>query len=355
MKTRLAIVSILALLAAFIVGLGVYRIRPQKQKADLYAAGEAALAAHQWNEALAQFEKLSALDPHYRAVGERLIEAHYLTGVAYLETGQFDQAVSEFSEVSLDYRDTEDKLAQALDGSMVHVPAGEFIMGNDTGNPDERPQRWVYLDAFEMDKYEVTNVQYRRFIQVTGREAPQIWPGRYVQFTDSKISLDWQDGTYPAGQATYPVVMVNRADAAAYCAWAGKRLPTEAEWEKAARGTNGRRYPWGNTWDTSKANTGETGIGHPQPVGSYLSGASPYGALDMVGNVWEWVADQYGRDYYSQAPDRNPQGPPVGWGSVQRGGSWHSSRQHVSTTFRNMTHCYAPNYRVGFRCARSAD
>jgi formylglycine-generating enzyme required for sulfatase activity len=326
MKTKLAIVSILvlALLVTFIMSLGVHRMRMERQKADLDAS-------------------------------ERPGEAHYLAGVAHLEAGQFDQAVSELSQVALDYGDAEDRLAQALDGSIVHVPAGEFIMGNEAGNPDERPQRRVYLDAFEMDKYEVTNVQYRRFIQATGREAPQIWPGRYVQFTDSKISLDWQSGTYPAGQATYPVVMVNWKDAAAYCAWAGKRLPTEAEWEKAARGTDGRRYPWGNTWDANKANTREMGIGHPQPVGSYPAGASPYGALDMVGNVWEWVADFYGRDYYSQAPDRNPPGPSVGWGSVQRGGSWHSPRQHVSTTFRNMTHCYAPNYRVGFRCARSAD
>jgi formylglycine-generating enzyme required for sulfatase activity len=375
MKTKPAIVAILALLAALIVGLGVHGICMEKQRADLYAASETALAAHQWHEALrqgsrqalAQFETLSG--PDYKSgrsrddVSERLIEAHYLAGIAYLEAEQFDQAVAEFSQVALDYKDAADKLAQAFDGSMVHVPAGEFIMGNDTGNPDERPQRRVYLDAFDMDKYEVTNAQYRRFIQATGREAPQTWPGRYVQFTDSKISLDWQAGTYPAGQATYPVVMVNWADADAYCAWVGKRLPTEAEWEKAARGTDGRIYPWGNTWDAGKANTRETGIGHPQPVGSYPAGASPYGALDMVGNVWEWVADQYGRDYYSQAlrqssgqaPDRNPQGPSVGWGNVQRGGSWYSLRQHVSTTFRNMTHCYAPNYRVGFRCARGAD
>jgi formylglycine-generating enzyme required for sulfatase activity len=149
-KTKLAIVPILVFLAAFIVGLGVYR---------MYL-------------------------PNYRDVGERLNEAHYLTGVAYLEVGQFDQAVSEFSQVALDYRDAEDKLAQALDGSMVYVPAGEFIMGNDAGDPDQRPQRRVYLDAFEIDKYEVTNVQYRHFIQATGWEAPQIWPGRYVQFTD---------------------------------------------------------------------------------------------------------------------------------------------------------------------------
>jgi sulfatase modifying factor 1 len=319
LKTQAGIVPILVLilLATLLVGLGVYRMYPD--------------------------------------VGNRLGEAHYLAGVAYLEAGQFDQAVSELSQVAPDYKDAEDRLAQALDGHMVHVPAGEFIMGNEAGNPDERPQRRVYLDAFEIDKYEVTNVQYRRFIRATGREAPQSWPGRYVQFTDSKISLDWQDGTYPTGQATYPAVMVNKEDAAAYCAWAGKRLPSEAEWEKAARGTDGRVYPWGNTWDTGKANTSETGIGHPQPVGSYPAGASPYGALDMVGNVWEWVADWYGRDYYSQAPERNPPGPLVGWGSVQRGGSWHSLRQHVSTTFRNMTHCYAPNYRVGFRCARNVN
>jgi tetratricopeptide (TPR) repeat protein len=168
-KARLAIVAILisVLVATLIVGPGVYRIRLEKQKANLYAKGAAALATHQWGEALrpfdrvypeqgrraqgkhgsgqalAQFEKLSLLDSNYRNGGERLIEAHYLAGVVYLEAGQFNQAVSEFSQVSLDYRDTEDKLAQALDGSMVHVPAGEFIMGNDSGNPDERPQRPV--------------------------------------------------------------------------------------------------------------------------------------------------------------------------------------------------------------------
>jgi len=128
----------------------------EKQKADLYAAGEAALAAHQWSEALAQFETLSALDPNYRDGDYRLNEAHYLAGVAYLEAGQFDQAVSEFSQVVLDYKDAAEKLAQAFDGSMVYVPAGEFIMGNDAGNPDQRPQRRVYLDAFEIDQYEVT-------------------------------------------------------------------------------------------------------------------------------------------------------------------------------------------------------
>jgi formylglycine-generating enzyme required for sulfatase activity len=209
LKVRLAIVAILlsALLATFIVGPGVHRVYREKQKAELYAAGEAALATHQWDEALrrgsgqalAQSEKLSVLDPNYRDVGERLNDAHYLTGMAHLEAGQFDQAAGELIRVSPDYKDTADKLAQAFDGNMVHVPAGEFIMGNDAGDPDQRPQRRVYLDAFEIDKYEVTNVQYRRFIQATSREAPQSWPGRYVQFTSSAISLDWQAETYPVG------------------------------------------------------------------------------------------------------------------------------------------------------------
>jgi len=157
-KTKLAIVSILIFLATFIIGLGVHRMCLEKQKADLYAAGEATLAAHRWAEALAQFGMLSALDPSYRDVGDRLNEAHYLAGVAYLEAGQFDQAVSELSQVALDYKDAADKLAQAFDGSMVHVLAGELIMGSDTGDPDERPQRQVYLDAFEIDQLELTRL-----------------------------------------------------------------------------------------------------------------------------------------------------------------------------------------------------
>jgi formylglycine-generating enzyme required for sulfatase activity len=248
----------------------------------------------------------------------------------------------------------EDELAQALDDSMVYVPAGEFIMGSDTADVDEHPQRRVYLDAFEIDKCEVTNVQYQSFLLAVGRDAPHSWPERYVHLIPDR-DPNWHGTTYPSGEAMYPVTGVTWQDATDYCAWVGKRLPTEAEWEKAARGTDGRIYPWGDTWDTSKANSGGAGIGYTQPVGTYPSGASFYGALDMAGNVWEWVSDLYDRQYYSYAPDRNPQGPPSGTGErILRGGSWDSPPDQVRTSYRNATHCFGPNFRAGFRCARDS-
>jgi formylglycine-generating enzyme required for sulfatase activity len=283
--------------------------------ADLYAAGVAALAAEQPDHALAHLRALHNLDPGYRDAGV--------------------------------------KLAQALDHSMVRVPAGHFLMGSDAGDVDERPQRRVYLDAFDLDRYEVTNVQYRQFLLDTGWDPPEFWPGRYTAFLPDRDPA-WHGAEYPSGEALYPVVGVDWQDATAYCAWAGKRLATEAEWEKAARGISGRTYPWGDEWDASRANVGETDAGYTQPVGSYPSGASPFGALDMAGNAWEWVADLYDRQYYTYAPDRNPLGPESGTGErILRGGAWDSPADHVRASYRNGTHCFAPNYRAGFRCARS--
>ena len=287
----------------------------QDVAANLYAAGEAALAAGQWEQAVAHFRELCVHTPGYR--------------------------------------DVEEKLAQALDASMVLVPAGEFLMGSDDGDQDERPQRHVYLDAFEIDRYEVTNVQYRRFLLFTGHQPPHQWPERYVAFLPGR-DPDWHGTDYPVGEATYPVVAVNWEDAFAYCAWAGKRLPTEAEWERAARGMDGRTYPWGDSWDPSRANVDKTGVGYTQPVGSYPAGASPYGALDMAGNAWEWVADLYDRQYYTYASSCNPPGPESGTGErILRGGAWDSPPGHVRASYRNATHCFGPNYRAGFRCARS--
>jgi formylglycine-generating enzyme required for sulfatase activity len=287
----------------------------QDVAANLYAAGQAALAAGQWEQAVVHFRELWERTPGYCGV--------------------------------------EDKLAQALDASMVLVPAGEFLMGSDAGDLDERPQRRVYLDAFEIDRYEVTNLQYRRFLLATGRQPPQRWPQRYVAFLPAR-NPDWNGTDYPAGEATCPVVAVSWEDAAAYCAWVGKRLPTEAEWEKAARSIDGRTYPWGDGWDPTRANAGATDVGYTQPVGSYPHGASPYGVLDMAGNAWEWVADLYDRQYYTVAPTRNPMGPESGTGErILHGGAWDSPPDHVRASYRNATHCFGPNYRAGFRCARS--
>jgi sulfatase modifying factor 1 len=299
---------------------------------------------------------VAALCVESRNSGQDVATNLYATGEAALAVGQWEQAVAHFRELcghTPGYRDVEEKLAQALDASTALVPAGEFLMGSDGGDQDERPQRRVYLDAFEIDRYEVTNVQYRRFLLATGREPPRQWPERYVAFQPDRDPA-WNGTDYPAGEATYPVVAVNWEDATAYCAWVGKRLPTEAEWEKAARGIDGRAYPWGDGWDPTRANVGETGVGYTQPVGSYPHGSSPYGALDMAGNAWEWVADLYDRQYYAHAPSRNPPGPESGTGErILRGGAWDSLPGHVRASYRNATHFFGPNYRAGFRCARS--
>jgi len=222
-------------------------------------------------------------------------------------------------------------------GDMVYIPAGKFIMGSVAGYADEQPEHEVYLDAYYIDKYEVTNAQYRRFCRATGhRRTP-----------------------YPAsrnlGGDNQPVVGVSWYDAWEYCRWAGKRLPTEAEWEKAARGTDGRTYPWGNTWHSDYCNSGEAGLGKTTPVGSFPQGASPYGVMDMAGNVWEWCFDYYDPNFYSQPEARhNPAGPPQGSFRVLRGGSWYDMPVNVRTTTRRGDN---PNVRlsnIGFRCAKSA-
>ena len=226
-------------------------------------------------------------------------------------------------------------------------------MGSDASDVDERPQRPVYLDPFEMDRYKVTYVQYRRFLLATRRRGPERWPQRYEAFLPDR-DPDWHGAEFPAAEALYPVVGVSWQDASAYCASVGKRLPTEAEWEKAARGSDGRSYPWGHTWDAGKANAAPAGIGCTQPVGTYPHGASSYGLLDMTGNAWEWVADPYDRQYYAYAPGANPPGPGSGTGErILRGRAWDSPPDHVQASYRSATRCFAPNFRAGFRCARN--
>jgi len=224
------------------------------------------------------------------------------------------------------------QVSGAKGGEMVRVPAGEFIMGSDSGGADEKPVHRVYLDEFFIDKYEVTNEQYLQCVSA-GPCSPN---EKYGGFTDPQ----------------QPVVGVDWTQASTYCSWAGKRLPTEAEWEKAARGTDGRTYPWGEGIDCSRANYGDCKHGKTKLVGSYPSGASPYGAMDMAGNVWEWVADWYDEKYYASSPNQNPKGPSSGSYRVLRGGSWYNGTGDLRSSDRFNNGPVGRYYYRGFRCAR---
>jgi sulfatase modifying factor 1 len=263
---------------------------------------------------------------------------------------------------------------------MVFVPGGSFLMGSSEEEIEaihrayggsralyesEFPRRRVWLEAFYIDRTEVTQAQYQVFVRATGHEAP-FWGREWATL------YNWSGGAYPEGLAHHPVVLVSYEDAEAYCRWAGKSLPLEEEWEKAARGTSGRAYPWGERWDRTRLNSstswseGELArievwtqwwrntyhrklrgrIVTTRPVGSYPSGASPYGALDMSGNVFEWTASWY--DAYPGSPYRNPE-----FGRqyrVIRGGDWYLDPIYTraAARLRNLPDHRVPS--IGFRC-----
>ena len=223
--------------------------------------------------------------------------------------------------------------------TMVLVPAGPFTRGRDGSVADEGPARTLHLDAFAIDRNEVTNADFKAFCDATGRLAP--------------TNPMW-DENYFFGQPTHPVVNINYEQATAYCAWKGKRLPTEAEWEKAARGTDGRLYPWGNEWDAARANLKGEPFERTSPVGSLPAGASPYGVLDMAGNVWEWCSDWFDEGYYAIAPERNPAGPAAAtpWRAV-RGGGNSSPQSDAEVTNRSKAPPSQGIHHLGCRCAWS--
>jgi formylglycine-generating enzyme required for sulfatase activity len=219
---------------------------------------------------------------------------------------------------------------------MVEIPAGEFTMGNDGGDDDEKPAHTVTLEAFEIDMFEVTNADFARFVEETG----------YQTEAEKAGELGWR--AYAEGKDNYPVVKVTWNDADAYCQWAGKHLPTEVEWEKAARGEEGFIYPWGNEWDPAKVNAKESGFRGTVAVGSFAEGASPYGVFDMAGNVWEWMAD-----WYQPYPDSTYQSEYFGEKfKVTRGGGWFQEANLVTASNRSATDPSAANDDLGFRCAR---
>ncbi|MBI4003346.1 MAG: formylglycine-generating enzyme family protein [Nitrospira defluvii] len=235
--------------------------------------------------------------------------------------------------------------AQTLhDIPMAVIPEGFFAMGANGTDAleDERPQHQVWLDRFEMDRYEVTTGQYAEFVALMKQPAPWQWEA---------VDL--------AQHHDRPVIGVNWFDADAYCRWRGKRLPTEAEWEKAARGIDGRLFPWGNQEPTDRLANFALGarFNYSQvlmPVQGYAPGISPYGLYQMAGNVGEWVADWYGANYYETSLPRNPAGPDAGSFRVLRGGSWSDLPKYLLTYGRFKLSPETRNSYTGFRCARTA-
>ncbi len=264
---------------------------------------------------------------------------------------------------------------------MLLIPAGEFTMGSAEGTdglPDEHPERRVYIGAFLLDRLEVTNRAYAAFVQATGHRAPA---------NSNPSATLWEHERPLAAILDHPVVNVSWDDAVAYCLWLGKRLPTEAEWEKAARGTDARRYPWGKDWDIAKANSASYWAGRTidfqsgadwdafwlkgdgarlskekgikgevltLPVGSFPEGVSPYGALDMAGNAAEWVADWFDPNYYRNAPLSDPPGPARGAIKSMRGGSWLKPAVSLRTSDRDWGTMDSRPSGTSFRCAKDA-
>ena len=242
---------------------------------------------------------------------------------------------------------------------MVLIPAGEFQMGSNSGKSDEKPIHSVYIDAFYMDEYEVTNAEYAAFLNAKGKhtEGGKTW-------LNIGARIEYVAGVYRAkgGYENHPVLNVSWYGAMAYAAWAGKRLPTEAEWEKAARGNlSGLTYPWGNTIDSSKANYNRN-IGDTTAVGRYT--ANGYGLYDMAGNVWEWCLDEYNSGFYAVSPSQNPLSGAnsIMWildnytgvesPRVLRGGSWSNAARNVRVATRNDNPPTSTFNYYGFRCAR---
>ena len=227
-------------------------------------------------------------------------------------------------------------------GTMIKIPAGEFIQGSDSRHPDEGPKHTTYLGTYYIDKYEVTNLEYKKFIDATGKPRPP----------------HWITGKYRKGRAYHPVVFVSWMDAAEYCNWVGKELPNEAQWEKAARGTDGRNFPWGNVFDEKKSNMPGLKLGGTMPVGSFEEGKSPYGLYDMTGNVWEWTTSWYKPYRGASDAETNPH-----YGEknkILRGGSWfncHIYRCGISAYTFNRSHFSqdVKNNSFGFRCVKPGD
>ncbi|OYT72140.1 MAG: hypothetical protein CFK52_05655 [Chloracidobacterium sp. CP2_5A] len=229
----------------------------------------------------------------------------------------------------------------AIPENMVAIPGGEYVIGRDAGDffdPYEKPQHAVTLRPFYIDKTEVTNADYQKFVEATGHPAPASWTG----------------GRFEAGKGLFPVTGVTLADAQAYAKWAGKRLPTEAEWEAAAHGRSPTVFPWGDSFDPSRANVKASGLGAPVRVGTYPAGASPFGVLDLTGNVWEWTASE--ATLYPGSAEKPPSwDKPLEPGAklqIIRGGAFTEDTKKCTVTYRNWVPSNFSARELGFRCAK---
>lgn len=241
------------------------------------------------------------------------------------------------------------------DGMMlVYVSEGEFIMGSNGGDPDEQPPHIIYLSSYWIDRTEITNAMYAQFLNEMGNQSEG--GADWINLQDIDVRITSIGGLWQPerGYENLPVVEVTWYGANAYCTWAGRRLPTEAEWEKAARGDTGETLPWGGSLDCSHANYGNC-VGKLTAVGSYPLGESPYGVLDAFGNVWEWVYDRYDTEYYKHSPSFDPSGPDAGKHRILRGAGWDTSdTKRLRITFRYNREPSISANSYGFRCAMSA-
>ena len=282
-----------------------------------------------------------------------MIIALIISGTLFL-TGFFDTpeasgtplptALPELLSTAVPTLNIRDSRVREADGMvMVFVPEGGFMMGSEEDYPEENPMHGISLDSYWIDQTEVTNGMYSLCVTAGACLPP-------TNITSSSRTVYYGDERF----TNYPVIYVDWSMSQTYCSWAGGRLPTEAEWEKAARGVDRRTYPWGNAApNCSLANFWGAGggcVGDTSPVGSYLFGASPYGVLDMAGNVWEWVSDWFNVRYYILSPLENPPGPESGTAYSTRGGSWMDTADSVRAA-RRIGGFTSSTYFLGFRCA----
>ena len=306
------------------------------------------------------------------------LQAHYQKGLGYINLGRWQEAKREleqvfeadpnYQEVQAKLKEVEDQLkalqppaagdqqTRLADGAvMVYVPAGSFDMGSTGGESSELPVHTVSLDGFWLDRNQVTNAQFAVFLNTQGNQVEE--GVTWLELEDDSCLIEQVAGQYQPkpGYADHPAIEVSWYGALAYCRWVGGRLPSEAEWEYAARGRPGSAYPWGdNPPDCAKANYGEC-VGETSPAGDYPMGASWCGALDMAGNVWEWAGDWYEQSYYNLSPLENPTGPRGGSYRVVRGGSWSSEAGDLRAAYRLNNPPANRNNDLGFRCVVPAE